>query len=243
VVRAPAAPTTEKFDLYASSVLALTLRPSTPPSAPTRRRSIVSCRHRSAPSWNVSTGASGRPTVVCAACASARPGRVRQTTDRSRAAGTRRRPLSGGGLRLDSHRLTQPALEHLTVLDPEFLDAARANPVGEANVPAAPRHYAIPEGMPVIVRVPRTPTNHHQQLSRRTSEMSDKTSAMPVPHAGQALIRLYVPPRTGRHENFRLERENRCLPWQWPTSRTPALFAKLRDSPTRVGRSRCKGRM
>ncbi len=44
------------------------------------------------------------------------------------------------------------------------------------------------------------------------SEMSDKTGAMPVPHAGQALIRLYVPPCTGRRENFRLEREKRCLP-------------------------------
>src|SRR3989442_5601966 len=126
--------------------------------------------------------------------------------------GTKRRRLSSGGLGLDGHRLTQPALEHLTVLDPEFLDAARANSVGEANVPTAPRHYAIPEGLTVIVRVPGTPTNHHEPLSRCTSEMSDKTGAMPVPHAGQALIRLYVPPCTGRRENFRLEREKRCLP-------------------------------
>src|SRR5262245_34425822 len=78
------------------------------------------------------------------------------------------------------------------MLCPELLDATLADAVSESDGPAAPRHHSIPEGMPVIVGVPRTSTNHHERLSRCTSEMSRRECAMPVPHPGHALTRVYA---------------------------------------------------
>src|SRR5262249_62421480 len=66
-----------------------------------------------------------------------------------------------------------------------------ADPVSEPDGPAAPRHHAIPEGMPVIVGVPRTPTNHHERLSRCTSGMSRKKRAMPMPFHDRTPTHLY----------------------------------------------------
>jgi len=135
---------------------------------------------------------------------------------------------SGGRLGLGGNRIVHPALQHLAMLGSELLDATLADPVSEPDGPAAPRHHAIPEGMPVIVGVPRTPTNHHERLSRCTSGMSRKKRAMPMPFHDRTPTHLYEASLHGETRKITGEREKPFIPAGHPPYGRPICSRLMR---------------